>query len=337
MRLIIITSFLFLLSSCATIFNLPEQRMTIAISEPSKITVNQVYSDSSKKTFNIDVPRSKKPLNLTVEVKDAIKYYTIKSHTSFAYWLNIYPSYGLGMLVDKNSPERYSYPKAIFIDNHKEDNTYLTYIPLDSTTANLKNIIKITPFRFFSFSNSSFEISLERKTGSLFSSQLMLSYLLPKNALDYGNNFNYKYKGYRVSFEEKLYLKRSSPIGPYLGFEINHLRSNYRDIAWFGPPGINSDTAYYSHFNEYGDSINLQKHTTSLNLKFGYQEITGRFSFDFFCGLGARYRNVIHQNRINPTDEMEIPRHPNFYYVNNNERKNWTIVLLLNVRIGWIF
>ncbi len=318
-------------------FNASTEDLTVFTSKPSTIIVGTDTSSTYITQKNATVPRSKDSLKITTINSDLTKEIFLKSRTSFAYWLNIYPSYGLGMLVDKNSPNRYSYPKTIFIDTYKEGNTYLTYKPLDSTTANLKNIIKITPFRFFSLSNSSFEISLERKTNALFSSQLMVSYLLPKNALDYENDFNPKNKGYRVSFEEKLYLKRSSPIGPYLGFEINHLRSKYRDIGWFGPPGINSDTAYYFHYNEYADSINIQKRTTSLNLKFGYQEIAGRLSLDFFCGIGARYRNITHQNRINPSDEMEMPRHPNFYYINNIERKNWTIVLLLNFRIGWIF
>jgi len=32
------------------------------------------------------------------------------------YWANIYPSLGLGMLVDRNNPKRYTYPGRIFIN-----------------------------------------------------------------------------------------------------------------------------------------------------------------------------------------------------------------------------
>jgi hypothetical protein len=238
----------------------------------------------------------------------------------------------LGFLIDMNNPKRYSYPRTIYIDNYSKSYRYLTYEPLDSITSTLKNIVKLTPMKIFDISNSSVELSFERKTSDLLSSQIMLSYLLPNNFIDYGNEFKPGIRGYKFGFEEKVYLRKSSPIGPYLGFEINHLKSRYNELVSFGS-GLDS----VHHYNAYSDSINIIKRTTSLNFKIGYQEISGRFSFDFYCGIGARYKNVLHLNRINTDDQMSMPKDFNFYYITNREGKYWVIVLLLNIRIGWLF
>jgi hypothetical protein len=319
-------------SSCATLFNRKTERLTVITEKPGTIRFNGYISDPVTKRIDVNVPRSKNNLTLSVEKQDTTSNYYIKPHSSAVYWLNLDPfTLFLGFLIDMNNPKRYSYPATVYIPKESTAG-YLTYVPLDSSTATLKNIIKITPFRLVSLSNSSIELVLERKTSPALSSQIMLSYLLPKNLMDYNRSFKPRNTGYRFSFEEKFYIKNSSPIGPYFAFEINHLNSRYRDNAEFEQISYNREPL------SYGDTIIVRKRTTSLNLKFGYQTTAGKLSFDYYCGIGARYRNVIHQDRINPYDDMQVPYlKANFYYLNNLERKNWTFVFLLNFRIGWMF
>lgn len=324
-----------LICSCATLFNSRTENLTIITSEPSKIVVSHDTSNFYLTQQNLIVPRSKEPLNISTINPTSSKSISIKSKSSFAYWLNLYPSSAwTGFLIDMNNPKRYSYPRTIFINTRSKENSYLTYKPIDSTISKLNNIIKFTPLKLVGLSNSGIEVSFERKTGNYFSTQIMASYLLPSNFLD---AYDYKpmYKGFRLGIEEKLYFKKSALYGPYLGLEFNYMKNQYKNISWFGVKNIYSDTTY--NFTNYPDSIRIHKQTYSINLKLGYQYFVNRFSFDVYVGLGARYKDVVHLDRINPKDDMEMPRHPNFYYITNLNGKYWTLSIPLNFRIGWTF
>jgi hypothetical protein len=233
-----------------------------------------------------------------------------------------------------HNSKRYSYPRSVYINTHDPSDSYLTYKPLDSSTIKQKNIIKFTPLRLFSLANSGVELSYERKTGKQFSTELMGTYLLSSNIFDQGG-FRPNIRGYRMGVEEKFYLHKMAPFGPYLGFGINHLDTHYNHIAEFGPKGINSHDN--NLLESYSDSILIYKKTTDFNLVIGYQKKAGKILLDYYCGLGIRNRNVLHRNRINPEDEMVSPIDLNFNYSSNVEGKNTTPIFLLGIKVGWMF
>ncbi len=78
---------------------------------------NGFLTDSSKKnivTKEYFVSRSEKPLVVELKTDTATKTIYLKPRNSFAFWFNIVENYGLGMLIDKDSPKRYGYPTRIF-------------------------------------------------------------------------------------------------------------------------------------------------------------------------------------------------------------------------------
>ena len=196
------------------------------------------------------------------------------------------------------------------------------------------NILKITPLKITGFVNPSIEVSHETRTGKSFSTQFMASYLLPSSVWNLGTGVNPGVKGLRVAVEEKFYLKRSAPLGRYVSVEFNYLKNQYKDIWYFGVANIYADS---TSFNNYPDTFGVKKQTFSFNFKFGHQVIVKRLAFDYYVGFGLKYRDVTHFDRINPSDEMEIPRHPNVHYFKNLEGKSWTVSIPLNLRIGWTF
>ncbi len=72
---------------------------------------NCVLADSdaivNPKTFV--VPRRKKDLVVHLQLDSAMKTILLRPRNSAVFWLNIY-TYGLGLLVDWNNPQRYDYP-----------------------------------------------------------------------------------------------------------------------------------------------------------------------------------------------------------------------------------
>lgn len=332
-----ISTFLILvsiMSSCATLMNRKQTYFTIITSEPSYLVVNSdtIPKLATKNSFYFE--RSKNSISVTAFIDTLVKSIDIKAKNSFNYWLNFYPSlhFWTGFYIDTKTKRRYTYPLMVYIDFTKNDSSYLTYKPLSQPYNRYANILKITPLKFVGLVNPAVELSYERKTGKNFSTQLMASYLL-RTSLIYG--FQPDLEGYKVAIEEKFYFNKSALQGRYLGLEFSFMHNKNKEIWQFGEADIyNNPTAVLTN---YTDTFGINKQMYRLHLKLGYQYIYKRFAIDVFAGLGVRYKNTTHFDRINPMDEMERPRHINFNYISNREGNYWYISSVLNARIGWTF
>jgi hypothetical protein len=332
-----------LLTSCATVFNAAYIEMQVVSSEPTKLVVK---SDTLKETSSskyIPIKRSREPLKLTFLAKDKQKTIFIQPKNSLAYWANIYFNYGIGMLIDKDNPKRYYFPKTIYIDM-LDTLSFQKFIPPSPIDSTYKSIIKFTPLKLIGLGNPGIEVAYEKWTGKRFSTQLMASWLFPNSLLHAQNNATNAF-GFRAAIEEKFYLRNNAPKGSYIGFEIDYLQNKYYDTDNFGTPNANLDSSgvniYYNDTNfvdsYYSDTYGINKKNISFNIKWGHQIITKRFVFDYYIGLGLRYRNVSHFDRINPNDKWQPNRHFSFYRVFNKEGKYWTVSIPLNFKIGWVF
>jgi hypothetical protein len=197
------------------------------------------------------------------------------------------------------------------------------------------NILKFTPHKLLAEINPGLEILYERKTSSQFSTQLMASYLLPINVFQLLNVVKPNTLGFRVAVEEKFYLKKTAPLGSYISFEVNHLRSSYDHMFWFMKRENYGDTSFVR--TDYLDTIKIKKQTFNFNVKYGYQYIKKKFSIDVYFGIGIRYRDVRHFNKLDP-NAKDIPmRHFNVNYITNADGKDWVFCIPVNIRIGRTF
>lgn len=118
-RIILVILIGFIFPSCATILNRGVQKISITTSNEIKI----VSLDNSLKFFgnknSFYVERSKNLLKIDLQIDTIQQTFFLKSHNSFAYWVNIYFNYGIGMLVDKETPKRYAFPKMTYL--HRQD------------------------------------------------------------------------------------------------------------------------------------------------------------------------------------------------------------------------
>jgi hypothetical protein len=316
------------LSSCASLFNSRLTHTRIVTNQPSKLTINGVENSDLVNQKEIWINRTKEPLEITAESTENKKTVIVNAKNSFMYWANLY-YYGIGMLIDKNNPKRYCYPRTIYLDLKDSLSTYQTYLPYKRLNDSLKNQIKFTPLKLVGLVNPGLELAYERKTCSQFSTQIMGSLLFDYKAS------NSTITGFRTSIEEKFFYRKSAPIGPYLGFEINYLQKKYYDTWNFGVADVYYNPDYPN--TNYSDDYGINKKTLSFNFKWGYQTIIKRFVIDFYAGLGLKYRDVKHFDRINPNDEMESSTDISFNYMNNREINEWSISLPLTVKVGWVF
>ncbi len=97
--------------------NTRHNQIAVNTTEPSKVMYNgRLTMTQNNKTW-IFVERSKEPLQITVSTDSLEKEIILKPRNSFAFWSNIVFNYGIGMLVDKNNPKRYTYPKNVYVNS----------------------------------------------------------------------------------------------------------------------------------------------------------------------------------------------------------------------------
>lgn len=115
------------MTSCATIMNQSHKNITVHTTERSEI----IYKKDTIETFdnkaNLTVERKKESLEIVASTDSLTKSIEIKPRNSFMYWSNIFCNYGVGMLVDRKNPKRYSYPQRIYINSDDTVSRYFKY------------------------------------------------------------------------------------------------------------------------------------------------------------------------------------------------------------------
>ncbi len=109
-----------LINSCATILNGYYTDVRVHAKPGDVVTyknergVVDTANDLRRGIYVFPALRARKPLAVSV-ISDTSRYdLNVKWTYSTAYYANIYPTYGLGMLVDASSPKRFGYPRHIY-------------------------------------------------------------------------------------------------------------------------------------------------------------------------------------------------------------------------------
>jgi len=108
-----------LISSCATVLNRSTEPVVIHTARGVRVMAidRSRYRYEVNRTLYVEADRRREPLRITVSVDSLPQIVTVPSRNSFAYWANIYFNYGLGMLVDRDNPRRYTYPRVLYLDS----------------------------------------------------------------------------------------------------------------------------------------------------------------------------------------------------------------------------
>lgn len=120
----VVAIFLFTLlaSSCATILNGPYTDVRMVLPVGTKVAVrneNGVTDTIGQSWHNeafVVAKRSPDPLPVTVFNDSIQRTLMIRSRYSAAYYWNVYPSFGLGFIIDQSTHKRFTYPSRVFVD-----------------------------------------------------------------------------------------------------------------------------------------------------------------------------------------------------------------------------
>ena len=317
-------------SSCASIINGPNTRVQINADTPLKVAV---LNDTTEIVESAIITPRRSPQNLSLKVitPDTSFVSNIRPISSLAYYFNITAVYGLGFLVDRANPKRYTYPIQLWIKNNK-----IYDYNHKNPEFDFGNIIKVTTNNLFDF-NDFLEPSIyyERKLNSHSSSTFGIG--IPANQF-------YKRKtpkGLRLGYEHKLYFQNRAPFGQYIGLELNHLWVKHLAEIGFINEDIKREwTGWFGASNQkYTEWVQVHKKTYTFNVKYGYQQkIINRFFVDLSVGLGLKYRDIKHTGRSRPQDVSYT------YWLDifNEHREikagnSWSVTFPLSAKLGYSF
>lgn len=139
-------------------------------------------------------------------------------------------------------------------------------------------------------------------------------------------------KGFELGVETKWFEKANeqSRKRRYIAAELIYINQQYNATNSF------TDTPWPDD-NPYFDSIGVKRYSIGLSGKAGFKVRFGHFMMDLSGGLGLRYVDSKHTNKINPDSEEVNSRHPNIWSAFAKEGKRVGVALPLAFKIGYTF
>jgi len=107
--------------------NQTHKNITVYTTEPSEIIFQKDTIKTLYNKANLNVERKNEKLQIVANNDSITKTFEIEPRNSFMYWSNIFCNYGIGMLVDRNNPKRYSYPQRIYINSSDTISRYYLF------------------------------------------------------------------------------------------------------------------------------------------------------------------------------------------------------------------
>lgn len=116
----------------------------------------------------------------------------------------------------------------------------------------------------------------------------------------------------------------------YIAAELVYINQTYNAVRNF------SDTPWPDE-NPYADSISVKRYSVGLNFKIGFKVRFSHFIMDIGGGVGLRYIDSKHVDRINPDSEAVNGRHFNIWDSFIQEGKRVGVTLPMTIKVGYTF
>ena len=115
------------MTSCATFINQPYKFITVYTTQPTEIILKKDTIETTDNKATLSVERKKETLDIIAKTDSLTKTFKVEPKFSRAFWSNIIFNFGIGMLVDRHNPKRYTYPRRIYINSTDTIGKYYKY------------------------------------------------------------------------------------------------------------------------------------------------------------------------------------------------------------------
>lgn len=96
--------------------NMPTRKINVYTSESAIVIYKSDTVVTQNNVAKLEVLRSKDSLKLIVKTDSQSQLLKVASKNSFFYWFNIIQNYGIGMMVDRKNPKRYTYKGKLYVN-----------------------------------------------------------------------------------------------------------------------------------------------------------------------------------------------------------------------------
>lgn len=166
------------------------------------------------------------------------------------------------------------------------------FVGQNDATNTYNNQIKLSPVRLFTTVRG-IQLSYERQFSERFSTQLTGARII--DVFPYHFNDITNLKGYLIGIEEKYFLKRKKNYSNYVSVDLTYLSCSLNKAATFTYKPTNDSLS-----GDHSDTILIKRKTSTLSFKYGFQYYYKRLIIDINIGLGIRYRDVTHFEKLYP-------------------------------------
>lgn len=144
-----------------------------------------------------------------------------------------------------------------------------------------------------------------------------------------------KLQGFSFGLEQKKFATQVGRTSGYisLAYDLLHCKYEIVDIFGYRFPTDSTEDAH-----QHWDTVTVKKTTHALTLRLGTQILVKkRLVIEFSFGPGIRYRSVKHQGKLRSEDVLEMPRHPNYWYMQSVEGRSVLPYISFGIKLGYVF
>lgn len=193
--------------------------------------------------------------------------------------------------------------------------------------------IKFTPTRMVNLFTPGFEFGYELSHGK-YSTLFSTAYLTD---IFNNNSKATELSGYRLSLEEKYFVKTVGNRRTYISAEIGYNKVDMTIESGFISPEFLNKSWEIQKQNTYNGKADIHRKSVVFNGKYGVQLLINHFIMDFSFGLGVMFQNIKHSNKQNPNDKITYHNEdilgPYFY----DEGRYPVLSIPLSLKIGYAF
>ncbi|MDB5272312.1 MAG: hypothetical protein JWO58_679 [Chitinophagaceae bacterium] len=133
--------------------------------------------------------------------------------------------------------------------------------------------------------------------------------------------------------EEKLFFRKEGVVQPYVALDFVYAHTDFKDIQDFRHIDNNG------YASSYTDTFSVDKRTIAVNGKFGLQIVVKHFVVETTVGVGVKYHDATHGDRLAPKDYFDHSDNiiPTAEKVAAREGHYFTLNVPFNFKLGFVF
>lgn len=198
------------------------------------------------------------------------------------------------------------------------------------------NQIKISLDRL-ARTTSGIQLNYQHLWKNNFATGVAFGHIISKSPLLLDTVFS-NFSGKLFAIDQKYFFYHNQNTHLYIAGEYHFIKSRYQAILEFvDETKSGGQWSIFSTSNDYLDTTSIARTAQSFNFLLGVQSGLGCVVFEFNFGIGIKYCDVKHSDRIRPQDALKSALNPEYISSLKQEGSYPRLGLPFNFTVGFTF